>query len=208
MTGTDKYTAGWLALTTVAASALVIAAEPPSSLRLHGLEAVRKAHAEIQALNAELLRQDSATLTLEHWCAAHNLAQPPAITARLLPGPHKPLPDDLRSQLNISAGQPIKYRRVQLSCGDRVLSEAENWYAPGLLTNAMNHALDSSDIPFGKVAAPLHFFRKTESVKQLWPPFSTEIPYEVLQHRALLYREDGRPFSALIETYTNQVLSL
>jgi len=33
------------------------------------------------------------------------------------------------------------------------------------------------------------------------------IPHFVLQHRALLFAGDGRPFSALVETYTDQVLA-
>jgi hypothetical protein len=35
-----------------------------------------EALALLETLNAELLSHDSATLTLDHWCAAHRLASP------------------------------------------------------------------------------------------------------------------------------------
>jgi hypothetical protein len=111
---------------------------------------------------------------------------------------------------------------VQLACGDRVLSEADNWYLPGRLTAAMNQALDHSDTPFGKVVAPLHFRRHTLSARLLWSPLPKDwdmrglppagkqplvLPHQLLQHRALLEDAQGRPLCALVETYTEQVLA-
>ena len=43
----------------------------------------------------------------------------------------------------------MRYRRVQLACGDRVLSEADNWYLVGRLTLDMNTALERTETPFG-----------------------------------------------------------
>ena len=40
-----------------------------------------EALALLQTLNAELLSHDSATLTLDRWCAAHRLASPARIVA-------------------------------------------------------------------------------------------------------------------------------
>jgi hypothetical protein len=39
-----------------------------------------------------------------------------------------------RNELGIDAGVPVRYRRMRLSCGGPVLSEADNWYLPRLLT--------------------------------------------------------------------------
>ncbi|KQZ79735.1 hypothetical protein ASD55_03340 [Rhodanobacter sp. Root561] len=165
----------------------------------------------LQTLNADLLGHDSATLTLERWCAAHRMASPARVVAHRVRGVDKPLPPELRAQLMAGADQRVKYRRVQLACGDHVLSEADNWYLPDRLTAAMNHQLDTSDVPFGKVVRPLHFRRKTLSARVLWSVSAAAgtqaIPHAILQHRALLYDAGNRPFSALIETYTDQVLA-
>ena len=181
-----------------------------------------EALALLQTLNADLLSHPSATLTLERWCGAHRLASTPTVVARRDRQASKPLPEDLRRALGIDADTPVRYRRVQLACGDRVLSEADNWYLPGRLTAAMNQALDHGDTPFGKVVAPLHFRRHTLSARLLWVPLPEGwemhglpaaakpplvLPHQLLQHRALLEDAQGRPFSALVETYTEQVLA-
>jgi hypothetical protein len=182
-----------------------------------------QALAVLQTLNADLLSHASATLTLERWCAEHQLASPARVVALRAHGIDKPLPASLRTALHIGSTEPVKYRRVLLSCGEQVLSEADNWYLPGQLTAAMNSRLDNSDAPFGKVVQPLHFRRETLSARLLWSPLpagwemrdslpvsgdgALVIPQELLQHRAVLRTGDNQPFSVLIETYTDQVLN-
>jgi hypothetical protein len=182
-----------------------------------------EALALLQTLNADLLSHDSATLTLEGWCGAHGMASPATVTAERVRGPARALPDDLRAQLGIGADEPVAYRRVALRCGGRTLSEAENWYVPARLTATMKRTLQTTDAPFGKVVQPLHFRRRTLSAELLWSPLpagweragalpadrpgSLAMPHRLLQHRALLFDGDGHPFSALIETYTDQVLA-
>lgn len=177
----------------------------------------------LQTLNADLLSHPSATLTLERWCSAHHLAAEAKVVAERVHGADKPLPDEVRKQLAIGADERVRYRRVQLACGEHVLSEADNWYVPSRLTDAMNHELDSTDTPFGKVVQPLHFRRQTLSAELLWSPLpqgwetgtpvpaskggTMDIPHHVLQHRAVLFDQDNRPFSVVVETYTSQVLA-
>jgi hypothetical protein len=181
-----------------------------------------QALAELQSLNAELLSHPSATLTLERWCGAHHLATDARVVARRVHGQDKPLPEGARALLGIGPDEPVRYRRVALSCGDVVLSDADNWYVPARLTAAMNQQLDNSDVPFGKVVQPLHFRRQTLSADLLWsplpegwdsgaapPPASDKplaIPEHVLQHRAVLYTADNQPFSLVVESYTGHVL--
>lgn len=176
----------------------------------------------LQTLNADLLSHPSATLTLERWCSAHHLAPEAKVFAERVYGEDKPLPDDARVQLAIGPDEPVRYRRVQLVCGEHVLSEADNWYVPSRLTDAMNHELESTDTPFGKVVQPLHFRRQTLSAELLWSPLPQgwengaalpssrgghlEIPHHVLQHRAVLFDQANRPFSLVVESYTSQVL--
>jgi chorismate-pyruvate lyase len=176
-----------------------------------------EALALLQTLNADLLSHDSATSTLENWCAEHRLADPPRLIARRVRDAIKPIPDDLRARLSVDAGEPIAYRHVQLVCGEQVLSEAYNWYVPSRLTVEMNQQLDTTDEPFGKVVRPLGFQRRTSSVELLWSPLpkgwelqagkatqeSMQIPRAVLHHDAVLYTSAQVPFSAVAETYQN-----
>jgi chorismate-pyruvate lyase len=176
----------------------------------------------LQTLNADLLSHASATLTLERWCAAHHLAEPPRILVRRMRDAARAIPDELQSKLGADAG-PIRYRHVQLMCGERVLSEADNWYVADALTPAMNERLDTTDEPFGKVVQPLGLERRTLSADLLWSPLPAgwemkadsappsapplRIPPSVLRHRAILYSSNGVAFSALEETYTNQLFA-
>jgi hypothetical protein len=182
-----------------------------------------EALALIENLNADLLAHDSATLTLERWCADHRLADPALIVAERVRDAVKPASADVRAALNVKPGEPLDYRRVRLKCGDHVLSEADNWYVPSRLKPEMNHVLETTDTPFGKVVAALHFRRHTLSADLLWRPLpqgwemgaaapaqdekgALAIPDHVLEHRAVLSTPDGEPFSEVVETYTAEVL--
>ncbi|HWU00530.1 MAG TPA: hypothetical protein VN229_23030 [Terriglobales bacterium] len=176
----------------------------------------------LQSLNADLLSHDSATLTLDRWCETHHLASPAKIVAQRDRETDKPVTTEQRQLLHVGADEPIRYRRVRLVCGDRVLSEADNWYVPSRLTPDMNQQLDSSDIAFGRAVQALHFQRHTISAELLWHPLpqdweggaslsagggALQIPHEVLQHRAVLSLPDGTPFSEVVETYTGEILA-
>ena len=183
-----------------------------------------EALAVLETLNADLLSHDSATLTLEHWCYEHRLAAPARVVAAQVSADKAPTPDQ-RRELNVSDTEPVRYRRVRLSCGAAVLSEADNWYVPSRLSAEMNQQLESSDTPFGKVVQALHFRRHTLAADLLWHPLPVGwemdkeslakapsgkaplvIPYEILQHRALLLLSDGTPISEVVETYTSSML--
>ena len=175
-------------------------------------------------MNADLLSHDSATLTLDRWCARHHLADGARIVADRVRGQDKSPPAAVREQLHAEAGQPIAYRRVRLRCGEHVLSEADNWYVPSRLTPDMNRTLETSDTAFGRVVQPLRFQRHTLSARLLWSPLPENwdsgraplpranpdaflpIPDKVIEHQAVLTRGDGEPFSYVVETYTGAVL--
>ena len=182
-----------------------------------------EALALLESLNADLLAHDSATLTIERWCADHRLADPARIVAERVSGADKPASAEVREALDVKQGGPLGYRRVRLKCGDHVLSEADNWYVPARLTPEMNHVLETTDTPFGKAVAALHFRRHTLSADLLWRPLprgwemgatpapqeadALMIPDHVLEHRAVLSTPDGEPFSEVVETYTAEVLA-
>ena len=182
-----------------------------------------EALALIESLNADLLAHDSATLTIERWCADHRLADPARIVAERVSDAAKPASAEVRGALDVKPDEPLGYRRVRLKCGDRVLSEADNWYVPARLTPEMNRVLDTTETPFGKAVAALHFRRHTLSADLLWRPLPKgwemgatpaareagmlTIPDHVLEHRAVLSTPDGEPFSEVVETYTGEVLA-
>jgi len=72
-----------------------------------------EALAELQTLNADLLSHDSATLTLDRWCARHHLADGAKIVADRVRGQDKPPPATVRDQLHVETGQPI----AECDCG-------------------------------------------------------------------------------------------
>jgi hypothetical protein len=160
----------------------------------------QSAQPTIEAFEAVLRRHESATLALEEWCAARGVADPAQITARSFGAAKVDPPEDVRQQLALDAGEPLAMRNVQLVCGQTVLSIAWNWYVPSRLTPAMNEALGQSDIPFGKVVAPLGFRRMPlETVHGQ----AENCPEQTIStHRAMLILPDGRPLAYLIECYT------
>jgi hypothetical protein len=91
-----------------------------------------------------------------------------------------------------------------------VLSVADNWYRPGRLTGEMNHALDTTDEPFGLVVRPLGFHRVRLEARILVPDKDSgkdaPLPLSIIRHEALLEQADGTPFSLVVETYRRQAL--
>lgn len=154
----------------------------------------------LQPFEATLAARDSATAALEAWCARNQLGKPPEVTAAVLNVPVPREPADARRLLRLSPQTRLAYRHVQLACGGTTLSMAHNWYVPERLTPAMNQALETSRVPFGKVAAPLRYRR--ERLDRL-PRGSRECPAgTILGHRAMLRLPDGQPLALLVECYT------
>ena len=161
-----------------------------------------EALALIETLNADLLSHDSATLTLERWCAAHRLAEPATVTAARLRDAEGPADEEVRRTLGAGPDDVVRHRHVRLSCGGLVLSEADNFYLPARLTPEMNRALDETDVAFGRAVAALGFRRHTLSAELLWRPLpdgweagaalpppdpgGLPVPPAVLRHRAVL----------------------
>jgi len=182
-----------------------------------------QALALVQTLNAQVLASRSATLTLEAWCRDHQLANPPVIVAERMKGAAKAPTAEQRQRLQVPAEAEVRYRRVRLRCGERVLAEADNWYVPGVLTAEMNRVLDTTDAPFGKVVQPLGPYRQTIEVRVLWSPLpegweraaaapkkdggSLPIPEALFEHRAVLYTREHKAFSEVDEVYERQLLA-
>jgi chorismate-pyruvate lyase len=183
-----------------------------------------EALALLQTLNVELLSHDSATATLQWWCDDHAIAPGQKILARRVSEAETPAGPEERKVLGVGPTEPVGHRRVRLACGDHVLSEADNWYVPGRLTQEMNRLLEATQTPFGVAVKSLNFQRHTLSAVLLFQPLPAgwearprpapakaevlEIPPQVIRHRAVLTTPDGTPFSLVEETYTAEVLAI
>lgn len=178
----------------------------------------------LQTLHAEVLASRSATLTLEGWCRDHSLAKEPTMVAEVVKGVAKVATAKQRERLQVSPDDEVKYRRVRLRCGSRVLSEADNWYVPSRLTAEMNRLLETTDTPFGRAVQPLEPYRRTFAVRVLWSPLpegwerssslpsmgtngALAIPEALFEHRAVLYTGEHKPFSEVDEVYQRELLA-
>jgi chorismate-pyruvate lyase len=182
-----------------------------------------EALALMQTLNAEVLASRSATATLQAWCSDHQLAKDSTIVAEPVKGAAIAATAEQRQRLQVAPETEVRFRRVRLRCGNRVLSEANNWYVPDRLTEEMNRLLTTTETPFGKVVQSLSPYRQTFAVKILWSPLPDgwergqgpkkggakvlTIPAALFEHRAVLYTKEHRPFSEVDEIYQGQLLA-
>lgn len=163
------------------------------------------AQQRLAELRQRLLDGASATATLEAWCREHGLAAAPLRALRALRVDRRCRPSHaVLEALRVQHEDEVAYRHVQLVCGTRRLSEADNWYVPARLTPAMQERLLGTDTPFGRVVAAMGFHRDTLSAQIHWPPAGDS--GRVLQVQALLRDRQQRPFSYVIESYLAQVL--
>lgn len=165
--------------------------------------AVSDPEAALLARFAETLAaHHSATAGLEAWCRARGMGESPVVSAQRIAERDADEPTELRRLLGVAADAPLSYRHVALTCRGTALSLAHIWFVPALLTPAMNATLAATDLPFGKVAAPLGYAREP-----LPPPPRDWCPPGTVQvGRALLRLPDGRPLAVVIECYTAAVL--
>ena len=160
---------------------------------------------QLAAFEAALAAHDSATEALRSWCEARGIASPAQIMARPVSGPPAKPPKGLRRLLGVGLRETLGYRHVELTCGACVLSSAHNWYVPGRLTAEMNAALAATQVPFGRIAAPMNYRREPLEVLSAPPrgcPAGT-----ICAHRALLRLPDGRPLAYVLECYTAENLT-
>jgi chorismate-pyruvate lyase len=159
----------------------------------------------IDEIEARLRTADSATLTLEQWCADHRMASPAIVTVERDLQADRPASAARRALLDIGPDTVLRYRKVRLVCGDHILSEAENWYVPARLTGAMNAALESSEVPFGKVIRPLGPTRRAIRQTRVRLPAASDDrcagDRTAFSHEALVLDGSGTPLALVEEHY-------
>lgn len=214
------------ALALLVALPLAAAAPAPPAPWSDTPQARLAALALIETLNGELLATQSATLTLERWCAAHDLARPAELHAQQLQSAVESADPEVRADLHVEPGELVIHRRVALRCGGQLLSVADNWYVPARLSQAMNEQLEHSQAPFGTVVQSLQPYRRTLAAHMLWAPLPAGweraapqahspaasgsallLPQVLFEHRALMLGSDHRPLAELHESYQRDLLA-
>lgn len=153
-------------------------------------------------LAASLLKAASATAALAAWAARRGWAEP--ILAHKLETARRPAPADINALLQVNAGERLGFRRVELVCGARVLSRADNWFVCSRLPAAINRQLDAGAEPFGQLIGQLAPQRLVLGVEQLWMPAIAPVPDALFQIRAVVtgIGPQGRaPLAVVAETY-------
>jgi chorismate-pyruvate lyase len=183
-----------------------------------------EALALIETLNARLLCAScTVTEVLEKWCIDHKLASEPAVHARRIKGSEKPVLPEQRQRLQVGPEEEVIYRHVELTCGGHVLAEADNWYVPSRVGADIDHVLTTTDTPFGRAVRSLNPARKNLSVEFFWKPLpdgwelgpppadrpgeALAMPWQLFQHRAVIYNDKQQPFSEVREIFTREVLA-
>jgi len=85
-------------------------------------------------------------------------------------GTEKPVSPEQRRRLHVGPEVEVTYRHVELTCGEHVLVEAENWYVPSRVGPDINHLLITTDTPFGRAVRDLKPARENFSVEMFWKP--------------------------------------
>src|SRR3569833_2701703 len=76
-----------------------------------------EALALLQTLNADLLSNDSATLTLDRWCESHRITTPAKIVAERVRDRDKDTTNKNKKQHNNKTNKPEHNHHKQLHCG-------------------------------------------------------------------------------------------
>jgi chorismate-pyruvate lyase len=147
----------------------------------------------IAVLHRKLLSCASATSVLEEVFGA-------PVAIRRLSCDALILSPTQREKLRPTQSQPACHRRVMLMAGGRPVSEADLWYVPARLWPGMEKALRTTELPFGKVVAPMQPVRETLASR-----ICAEDESVALEHEAVLRDQDGRAIALVTERYYHLV---
>ncbi|WP_133239305.1 hypothetical protein [Microvirga sp. KLBC 81] len=175
----------------------------------------------IQDLSTRLIAGATATETLLAWCDEHGLSQGPISVACRQRHVLAAVPDDVRAALRPAAGETVHFRQVQIMRGPLPLATAENWFVPQRLTAGMNDVLQTTDVPFGTVVAPLRPSRRTlaaraqppavdpsEDPSRLSASAHPSQPAIILEHKALICSGTGTALALVKEKFFAELVSL
>lgn len=159
----------------------------------------------------------SSTAALQQWCERFGIGSG-HVEAHCRPSsspvsPSAAVCDSLAAQ----DGNSLAFRHVVLRRGVVHLCEAINWYDPARLTPAMNHALQTTAVPFGVVIAALGIHRINTVIwcgndgpeARATPMISDAqwlTPGTILEVEARVVTVSGAPLAVVRERYSSALL--
>jgi chorismate-pyruvate lyase len=158
-------------------------------------------------LSERILCAKSATRELELWCRQHRIGNGRIVAFVKNDTSLQELDDESLDVLNyLEARRLAKFRHVKLATEGIVVVDALNWYLPTNLTPAMNQQLQTTDIPFGHVVAPLHPWRHTFFVRRCMPDqlaerSSADTCRIAFEHHAVVRAASGAPLAVVHERF-------
>ncbi|WP_162562921.1 hypothetical protein [Microvirga tunisiensis] len=174
----------------------------------------------IQDLSARLSAGATATETLLAWCEEHGLSQGPITAACHQRQVLSVVPDNVSTALAPVTGETVHFRQVRIMRGPLPLATAENWFVPQRLAAGMNEDLQTTDVPFGTVVAPLHPSRRTLTVHveplaidpcedPSWLSTSAHQsqPAVILEHTAVICSGTGTALALVTERFFSDLAS-
>ena len=125
-----------------------------------GCQCKEKSVPSVLELKDFLQSRATATAALMAWCRERRPDDAETLSLAVLCDCAAD-PADYDGPLRLAARETLQYRRVRLAWGEQVISEAENFYVPQRLPEAMRAALHQGAKPFGAVVAELSPQRTT-----------------------------------------------
>jgi chorismate-pyruvate lyase len=155
-------------------------------------------------LTAALSAGGSVTAVLQRWCEHYGIGNGPIEAEILASISSRSAPSEVCLKLGLARYAVIGYRHVVLTRASVRLCEAINWYDPRRLTAAMNEALASTCVPFGRVVAELGVHRSNAIVSL--PDLAAPTTDHILEIRADVTDAAGVPFAVVREWFAPALL--
>jgi chorismate-pyruvate lyase len=174
----------------------------------------------IHDLSTRLIAGATATETLLAWCDEHGLSQGPISVKCYQRQVLSAVPDDVSTALAPVAGETVHFRQVQIMRGALPLAGAENWFVPQRLAAGISESLQTTDVPFGTVIAPLRPSRRTlaahvrpltidpsEDPSRLSASVRQSRPAIILEHTAVICSGTGTALALVTERFFSDLVS-
>ncbi len=167
--------------------------------------------ARVNRLNSHILEASTVSQGLETWCQAQRIGggggtlQAAVLSVRRGTAPFD---DTVHAEIGNVGG--LVHRQVKLVRGGLVLAVADVWYAEDRLTPEMRDMLETTNIPFGWVVAPLlpvrqNFAVITQDFEGGWHNALDHKP--ILEHRAYLTSDADLALAVTREVFLETLLT-
>jgi chorismate-pyruvate lyase len=168
-----------------------------------------EAWSSVHSFSERILRSNSVTEQLERWCSEYKIGDGRIVALCERQAPPELIDDDSLDTLYAyqSRGKTTRFRRLRLATQGVAVVDALNWYFPDNLTSDICHALETTDIPFGRAIKPLKPRRRTFAVLRAKPEQLINAQGSInpatiaFEHRAVVYRDDNLPLAVVHERF-------